>query len=210
MNITKSQLFSNAHKDAKAFMLMALFMTYRAAFSAALKAIYASQREQDEISELDLIIEETKAETERLKEENKALEAELEELERKAELNEAALTVLEAPKIKPTKVKVHWSESYVFENEQELDFEDFERRAYQVAKANGDVRENGYTKTKVTVFFEGNHEYQCRLDLALGDEVGFQDHMQQMIDCKKPEFVYLYKDNIEFAKMIDYSQSAHH
>lgn len=138
--------------------------------------------------------------TKALEEEKQTLLEQIKELDEKLE---SLKTIL----IKPTKVLVHWSESHIFGEEQELDFDDFENRAYQVAMTNGHVHENGYTKTKITVFFEGDHEYQCRLDLALGDEVGFQDHMQQMIDCKKPEFIYLYKDNIEFAKQIDYSRA---
>jgi hypothetical protein len=193
MKLTKSELFSTAHKDAKAFMTLALFMTYRAAFSSALKIHYISQREQDELAQIQAEIEKAKAEATRLEEENKALEAEL-----------------EAPKFKPTKVKVHWSESNMFHDCEELDFETFESQARMVAKQNGHVMDNGYTKTKITVFFDGAEEasYECRLDLALGDEVGFKDHMQQMIECKKPEFIAMYHDHIDFAKQIDYSKAA--
>ncbi|WP_051880506.1 LPD25 domain-containing protein [Buttiauxella noackiae] len=87
----------------------------------------------------------------------------------------------------PVSVLVHWSESSVFKDEEQVyTFADFERLAKDAAICNGNVIDNGYSKTKVTVALVNDitgctESYGCRLDLALGDVVGFRDHAQQMI-----------------------------
>lgn len=104
--------------------------------------------------------------------------------------------------MKPTTVRVHWSESYFFpEEEQDYPFEEFERLAGHAAR--NEVF--GYAKTKVTVFFVDPEEYyHCRLDLAQHGTHGFQHHMSrrfmEALDEEAPwakEFLALY-DKIEW------------
>lgn len=77
-------------------------------------------------------------------------------------------------KIKPFSVLVHWSESREFENDQLLDFAEFESKALKVALSNINC---GYDKTKVTVTFENGDEYTCRLDLACNDTLNFSHYI---------------------------------
>lgn len=116
----------------------------------------------------------------------------------------------------PVSVLVHWSESSVFKGEdQTYTFTDFERMAKQAAAINGNVTDNGYSKTKVTVALVRSdtgctETYGCRLDLALGDVVGFRDHAQQMIRYHDTAEGFAYhKDiglvaHVEFLKTIDW------
>lgn len=81
--------------------------------------------------------------------------------------------------MKPTTVRVHWSESYFFpEEEQDYPFEEFEELALKAAM---NVT-RGYEKTKVTVLFDSGEVYHCRLDLAHHVTLGYRDHMQQLYD----------------------------
>ncbi|WGL80947.1 LPD25 domain-containing protein [Enterobacter cloacae] len=116
----------------------------------------------------------------------------------------------------PVSVLVHWSESSVFKGEEQTYiFTDFERMAKQAAAINGNVTDNGYSKTKVTVALVRSdtgctETYGCRLDLALGDVVGFRDHAQQMIRYHDTAEGFAYhKDiglvaHVEFLKTIDW------
>ncbi|HFI1088340.1 TPA: LPD25 domain-containing protein [Enterobacter hormaechei] len=116
----------------------------------------------------------------------------------------------------PVSVLVHWSESSVFKGEEQTyTFTDFERMAKQAAAINGNVTDNGYSKTKVTVALVRSdtgctETYGCRLDLALGDVVGFRDHAQQMIRYHDTAEGFAYhKDiglvaHVEFLKTIDW------
>lgn len=82
--------------------------------------------------------------------------------------------------MRPTKVKVHWSESGEFVDGEEMPFDTFERRAFRVAFKNVD---DGYLKTSITVFFddEDASEYTMRLDLAKHDELGFRHAVEQRL-----------------------------
>lgn len=82
-------------------------------------------------------------------------------------------------KIKPISVKVHWSESREFDEDTHYDFMDFERKALEVAKTNP---RGGYDKTKVTVLFDNEDRYECRLDLGCdGNDAGFASHCLNML-----------------------------
>ncbi|HAV1494804.1 hypothetical protein JHT19_14125 [Vibrio parahaemolyticus] len=82
-------------------------------------------------------------------------------------------------KIKPISVKVHWSESHEFDEDTHYDFMDFERKALEVAKTNP---RGGYDKTKVTVLFDNEDRYECRLDLGCGgNDAGFASHCLNML-----------------------------
>ena len=116
----------------------------------------------------------------------------------------------------PVSVLVHWSESGVFRGEEQTyTFAEFERLAKCAAAENGNVKDNGYSKTKVTVALVNDitgctETYGCRLDLALGDVVGFRDHAQQMIRYHETAEGYAYhKDiglvaHVEFLKTINW------
>ncbi|HHY0596143.1 TPA: LPD25 domain-containing protein [Vibrio parahaemolyticus] len=66
--------------------------------------------------------------------------------------------------MKPISVKVHWSESREFDEDTHYDFMDFERKALEVAKSNP----RGDYDKKVTVLFDNEDRYECRLDLGCG------------------------------------------
>lgn len=84
----------------------------------------------------------------------------------------------EAKKIKPLTVLVHWSESREFTEETLYDFNEFEKKALEVAKRNP---LGGYDKTKVTVTFDNEYQHECRLDLGCGgNDQGFAEHCLSM------------------------------
>lgn len=94
-------------------------------------------------------------------------------------MNEVNSALSTGVKIKPISVKVHWSESPEFKEETMYDFMDFERKALEVAKTNP---RGGYDKTKVTVHFDNEETYECRLDLGCGgNDAGFADHCLSML-----------------------------
>ncbi|EMM1484312.1 hypothetical protein PO467_18275 [Enterobacter kobei] len=119
----------------------------------------------------------------------------------------------------PVSVLVHWSESSVFRGEEQTyTFSDFERMARQAAAINGNVKDNGYSKTKVTVALVRSdtgctETYGCRLDLALGDVVGFRDHAQQMIRYHDTSEGFAYHkaiglvEHVEFLKTICWGEA---
>jgi len=115
------------------------------------------------------------------------------------------LTIPTVIKIKPVSVLVHWSESKLFASETQYTFDSFELTAIKAALTNV---AGGYDKTSITVKFEDESQYQCRLDLGgVGNELGFSDHCMQVIayhqqlDTKaiKPSFI---KDT-EYIKMLN-------
>ena len=81
------------------------------------------------------------------------LKNELVEVEHDINAVEGAVVVEEKPvSLSPVSVLVHWSESSVFKDEEVVyTFAEFERLAKYAAAANGNFKDNGYSKTKVTV-----------------------------------------------------------
>lgn len=79
---------------------------------------------------------------------------------------------------RPVTVTVHWSESGAWQNEQVVAYADFEKTAFDVALEHAG---RGYLKTKITVTFDDGEIYQCRIDLAAHDEIGFADHCLSML-----------------------------
>lgn len=79
---------------------------------------------------------------------------------------------------RPVTVTVHWSESGAWQKEQVVAYADFEKNAFAVALEHAG---RGYLKTKVTVTFDDGEIYQCRIDLAAHDELGFADHCLSML-----------------------------
>ena len=111
--------------------------------------------------------------------------------------------------IKPVWVQVFWSESGKFKDNELVYFPKFENRARAVAKSQDP--DSGYFKTKVNVLFDNGDEYACRLDLAQGDTLGFEDHCKQLIryyerqedDSAEQDYVVqTYKENYEFLKQV--------
>lgn len=114
--------------------------------------------------------------------------------------------------IKPVWVQVFWSESGEFKDNELVHFPVFENRAHKVAMSN--PPERGYSKTKVNVLFDNGDEYACRLDLAQGDTLGFEDHSRSLIkyferqedDSAEQDYVVQsYKENYEFLKQVDWA-----
>jgi len=117
---------------------------------------------------------------------------------------------------KPVWVQVRWSECGRFKEGELIPFMEFERKAYEAAmrKArNMQPMEQycGYYKTKVNVLFDDGNTYECRLDLAPRDTVGFRDHAEQLIqyyekqedDSSEQDYVVqAYKANYEFLKTV--------
>lgn len=110
----------------------------------------------------------------------------------------------------PVSVKVLWSESNLFHDDEEFSFSDFEKRAFEAAVSNFS---GGYDKTKIVVSLkmEGSGQvesYECRLDLAPHDEIGFTDHILQMISFSETDKgVDYYGKNdelIAFIKLIQF------
>lgn len=85
---------------------------------------------------------------------------------------------------RPVSVLVHWSESGEWEEESTVPYAEFEQQAFAVAL--GYVG-GGYQKTKVTVNFDDGETYQCRIDLAAHDELGFADHCLGMLAFAETE-----------------------
>ena len=111
----------------------------------------------------------------------------------------------------PVSVKVIWSESNLFQDDEELNFSDFEKKAFDAAVSN---LSGGYDKTKIIVSLqkEGSdlvEPYECRLDLAPHDEIGFEDHILQMISFSETDKgVEYYGKNdelISFIKLIKFN-----
>ena len=117
---------------------------------------------------------------------------------------------------KPVWVQVLWSESRKFTDNQLIPFAEFERKAKQVAIQKGRKMRPmeqycGYYKTMVNVLFDDGNEYECRLDLAPRDTLGFRDHAEQLIryyenqldDSPEQDYVVrAYKENYDFLKTV--------
>ncbi|MBW3808161.1 DUF3560 domain-containing protein [Aeromonas jandaei] len=112
---------------------------------------------------------------------------------------------------RPVTVTVHWSESGAWQNEQAVSYADFEKTAFAVALEHAG---RGYLKTKITVTFDDGEIYQCRIDLAAHDELGFADHCLSMLafyDTDKGRDYYVAtasEDLIAFVQGIDLGCSA--
>lgn len=112
---------------------------------------------------------------------------------------------------RPVTVTVHWSESGAWQKEQVVAYADFEKNAFAVALEHAG---RGYLKTKVTVTFDDGEIYQCRIDLAAHDELGFADHCLSMLafyDTEEGRDYYVAtasEDLIAFMQGIDLGCSA--
>lgn len=112
---------------------------------------------------------------------------------------------------RPVTVTVHWSESGAWQNEQVVAYADFEKTAFDVALEHAG---RGYLKTKITVTFDDGEIYQCRIDLAAHDEIGFADHCLSMLafyETPKGRDYYVAtasEDLIAFVQGIDLGCSA--
>jgi len=118
----------------------------------------------------------------------------------------------------PVWVKVIWSESGKFKDNELIPFAEFERKARAAAMHKGRNMQPmeqycGYYKTKVLVLFDDGHEYECRLDLAPRDTLGFRDHAEQLIsyyerqedDSAEQDWVVReYKENYDFLKQVQW------
>lgn len=109
----------------------------------------------------------------------------------------------------PVWVKVIWSESAKFKENELIPFKDFENKAWHIANKQGIG--NGYKKTKVEVLFTDGNTYECRLDLARDDEHGFKHHAQRLVhhyenqaddSAEQDYYVTYYKENYEFFKTV--------
>lgn len=87
--------------------------------------------------------------------------------------------------VKPNSVLVHWSESRSFEDGKVYSFCEFEQICENLVITK--PTSSGYDKTKITVNFVGGDTYSCRLDLSMGCDWGFLDHIQQMLDYSQTE-----------------------
>lgn len=107
---------------------------------------------------------------------------------------------------KPVWIQVYWSESGAIKDGEVYEFKEFERIAYMAAMA----VKMGYDKTKVRVLFDDGEEYNCRLDLSVVEDRGFQQHCNSFIKWfdrqswidgnRKSDYIELYSfiSRIEF------------
>lgn len=99
-------------------------------------------------------------------------------------------------KTSPISVLVNWSESDQFKDAERYDFNEFEKKAFQIALANS---LGGYDKTNVTVTFDNGNEHQCRLDLGCdGNDLGFTDHCVSTLN-----FYHTHQDDPKYADMLN-------
>lgn len=142
------------------------------------------------------------------------LKNELVEVEHDINAVEGAVVVEEVQVTRqPISVCVHWSESSIFKGEEVVyTFAEFERLAKCAAAANGNFKDNGYSKTKVTVCLirsdtQCTETYGCRLDLAIGDTVSFQDHVQDMIRYNDTPEGAAYHNAVGLTEHVEYLRS---
>jgi len=110
------------------------------------------------------------------------------------------LIIPPASRIIPLSVLVHWSESKLFNDDTTYAFDDFESMALEAAMDN---LAGGYDKTRITVFLSDNSEYQCRLDLGVGNnDLGFSDRCLRMKAYH--QLTYIEGDRRELAIDADY------
>ncbi len=100
-------------------------------------------------------------------------------------------------------VKVEWSESDKFDNNELIPFEEFEQRCRDVARKTG--RNNGYTKTKCEILFDNGARYGLRLDLAENDDHGFKDRAQKTIAYQEKKDPGIMDKYVEFLKQIEWN-----
>ncbi|WP_417884278.1 LPD25 domain-containing protein [Vibrio rumoiensis] len=113
-------------------------------------------------------------------------------------------------KLIPKSVFVHGSESRQFQTNDIWDFDDFEKKALEVALDNP---KGGYDKTFITVTFHDSSEHQCRLDLGCNvNDLGFSDHCLSVYDYHqqnhdKPEMAWMREDHqLELIGLIEHYQ----
>ncbi|HCM57163.1 hypothetical protein OGY20_09830 [Citrobacter sp. Cpo114] len=142
------------------------------------------------------------------------IKAELFEVEKDVNAVEGSVVVEEVQVTRqPISVCVHWSESSIFKGEEVVyTFAEFERLAKYAAAANGNFKDNGYSKTKVTVCLirsdtQCTETYGCRLDLAIGDTVSFQDHVQDMIRYNDTPEGAAYHNAVGLTEHVEYLRS---
>jgi len=143
-----SEIFKKAHAIAK--NTVALFNAYRAAFSAALRKVYADLRK---------------------------------------------------PRIE--KVRVIWSESFIFEDETTYTYAEYTKRAKQVEIENG--TEGGYCKTKIEIIYSNGFEYGCRHDIGCDHVVLTQRMAEAAAYCLSencPEFMKPSEELAEFYRSV--------
>jgi len=114
----------------------------------------------------------------------------------------------------PVWVHIHWSESRKFGENELMPFIEFERRAEEVAisRSRNVPAMQSYTehyKTMANVLFDDGNSYECRLDLALRDRLGFKDHALRLIDYYERQqsdsyVIQTYKANYEFLKQVNW------
>ena len=110
------------------------------------------------------------------------------------------LIIPPAANIAPVSVLVHWSESKLFNDDTSYAFDDFEQMALKAAMDN---LAGGYDKTRITVFLSDNSEYQCRLDLGVGNnDLGFSDRCLRMKEYH--QLTYIEGNRKELAIDADY------
>jgi hypothetical protein len=106
--------------------------------------------------------------------------------------------------MKPVWVKVEWSESNKFQDNELVPFEEFEKRCRNVARKTGS--NNGYTKTKCEILFDNGARYGLRLDLAENDDHGFEDRAKKTIAWyENQEATGKMDEYVEFLKKVDWS-----
>ncbi|MCM2973773.1 LPD25 domain-containing protein [Larsenimonas suaedae] len=111
--------------------------------------------------------------------------------------------------MRPTHVVVNFSESPWFEDGVETPFEAFEKKARQIAWGSTE----GYIKTHVSVFFDNDAHFACRIDLQRSKETCFYSYVQSRLDFLRterfnalPDIVKAsYRKSTDFMELIDFS-----
>lgn len=101
-------------------------------------------------------------------------------------------------KIKPVWVKVLWSESPSFNDNELIYFPEFEKKSSIIAHR---YLGKGYLKTKIIVLFDSGDQFECRLDLSENDTHNFAHYLEKLIvywDKKDSD-----NDNYRFYKKIE-------
>lgn len=105
--------------------------------------------------------------------------------------------------IKPDSVTVIWSQSPELGEGISYRFTDFERRALTVALSHG--QGGGYLKAKVSVRFDNDSTYECRLDLAWDICRGFRDHCQRLLAYAQSNMDKRFSDHLAFLAKVDWA-----
>lgn len=99
-------------------------------------------------------------------------------------------------------VKVYWSESNEFKDDELVPFKEFEKRCRKIARQTG--CNSGYTKTKTLVLFDEGSQYELRLDLAENDDHGFKDRAIKTIAYHERNASSPMGSYVEFLKKIQW------